>query len=72
MRSAPKRRISAIWRRRAPLISRTSTRPEAVYAVMKELSKLDLLNLDCMTVTGHTVGENIQDAYNKNPEVIRR
>ena len=42
-----------------------------VYAVMKELSKLDLLNLDCMTVTGRTAGENIQDAVNKNPEVIR-
>ena len=42
-----------------------------VYAVMKELTKLNLLNLDCMTVTGHTVGENIQNAVNKNPEVIR-
>ena len=27
-----------------------------VYAVMKEISKLGLLNLDCMTVTGKTVG----------------
>ena len=42
-----------------------------VYAVMKEISKLGLLNLDCMTVTGKTVGENIKDAVNKNPEVIR-
>ncbi len=42
-----------------------------VYAVMKELSKLDLLNLDCMTVTGKTVGENIKNAVNLNPEVIR-
>ena len=31
-----------------------------VYAVMKELSRAsDLLNTDCMTVTGKTVGENI-------------
>ena len=30
-----------------------------VYAVMKELTKKNLLNLDCMTVTGKTVGENI-------------
>ena len=42
-----------------------------VYAVMKEISKLGLLNLDCMTVTGKTVGENIKDAVNHNPEVIR-
>lgn len=42
-----------------------------VYAVMKELTKLDLLNLDCMTCTGKTVGENIADAVNKNHEVIR-
>ena len=42
-----------------------------VYAVMNELSKKDLLNLDCMTVTGKTVGENIKDCRNKNPEVIR-
>lgn len=42
-----------------------------VYAVMKEISKLDLLNLDCMTVTGKTVGENIKDAINLDPEVIR-
>ncbi|MCI9075302.1 MAG: dihydroxy-acid dehydratase [Dorea sp.] len=42
-----------------------------VYAVMKELDKLDLLHTDCMTVTGQTVGENIKDAVNRNPEVIR-
>ena len=41
-----------------------------VYAVMKELTKLNLLNLDCMTCTGKTVGENIKDARNLNPEVI--
>ena len=42
-----------------------------VYAVMKELTKKDLLHLDCMTVTGKTVGENIQYAVNRDPEVIR-
>ena len=42
-----------------------------VYAVMKELTKKDLLYLDLPTVTGKTVGENIAYAYNKNPEVIR-
>lgn len=42
-----------------------------VYAVMNELSELGLLNLDCMTVTGKTVGENIKGCVNKNPEVIR-
>ncbi len=42
-----------------------------VYAVMNELSKKNLLNLDLITVTGKTVGENIKDCVNKNPEVIR-
>lgn len=42
-----------------------------VYAVMNELAELNLLNLDCMTVTGKTIGENIQGCVNKNPEVIR-
>ena len=42
-----------------------------VYAVMNELNKKGLLYTDCMTVTGKTVGENIEHAYNRNPEVIR-
>ena len=42
-----------------------------VYAVMNELSKKNLLNLDCMTVTGKTVGKNIASCSNRNPEVIR-
>ena len=42
-----------------------------VYAVMNELTKLDLLYKDVMTVTGKTVGENIKDCVNLNPEVIR-
>ncbi|MCD8014533.1 MAG: dihydroxy-acid dehydratase [Lachnospiraceae bacterium] len=42
-----------------------------VYAVMNELTKKNLLNLDCMTVTGKTVGENIKNCPNLDPEVIR-
>ena len=42
-----------------------------VWAVMKELADIGLLNTDCMTVTGKTVGENIKNAVNKDPEVIR-
>ena len=42
-----------------------------VYAVMNELAELGLLNLECMTVTGKTVGENIKGCANKNPQVIR-
>ena len=42
-----------------------------VYAVMNELNKKGLLYTDCMTVTGKTVGENIKDCMNKDPEVIR-
>ena len=42
-----------------------------VYAVMNELNKIGLLHTECMTVTGKTVGENIKDCVNLNPEVIR-
>ena len=42
-----------------------------VYAVMNELTKKNLLNTDCMTVTGKTIGENISGCVNLNPDVIR-
>ncbi|TCT16333.1 dihydroxyacid dehydratase [Natranaerovirga pectinivora] len=42
-----------------------------VQAVMKELSKKDLLHLDIMTVTGKTIGENIESSVNRNNTVIR-
>ena len=42
-----------------------------VYAVMNELNKKGLLYTECMTVTGKTVGENIKDCINLNPQVIR-
>ena len=42
-----------------------------IYAVMNELAKKNLLNLDCMTVTGKTVGENIKNCINRDPEIIR-
>ena len=42
-----------------------------VYAVMKELADIGLLNTECMTVTGKTIGENIAHAVNLDPEVIR-
>ncbi len=42
-----------------------------VYAVMNELAKKDLLNLDCMTVNGTTIGENIKYCINKDHSVIR-
>lgn len=42
-----------------------------VYAVMKELADIGLIKTDCMTVTGKTIGENIANAKNRNPEVIR-
>jgi dihydroxy-acid dehydratase len=42
-----------------------------VYAVMNELSKRNLLNLELITATGKTVGENIKNSKNLNPEVIR-
>ncbi len=42
-----------------------------VYAVMKQLADIGLIHTECMTVTGQTIGENIKDAVNKNPDVIR-
>ncbi|MDW2798415.1 dihydroxy-acid dehydratase [Clostridium boliviensis] len=42
-----------------------------IYAVMNEISKLGLLELDCITATGKTVGENIKGCVNKDPQVIR-
>ena len=42
-----------------------------VFAVMNELSKKGLIDLDCLTATGKTVGENIKNCPNLDPEVIR-
>lgn len=42
-----------------------------VYALMNELNKKNLLNTDCITCTGKTVGENIKDCRNRNTDVIR-
>ena len=42
-----------------------------VMAVMKEMSKKNLLNLECMTVTGNTIKDSVEKAHNYNPEVIR-
>lgn len=42
-----------------------------VYAVLKEISKLGLLDTSVMTCTGKTLGENIADAVNRDPDVIR-
>ena len=42
-----------------------------VSAVMKELSDLGLINTCLMTVTGKTIGENIEGAVNRDTETIR-
>ncbi len=44
-----------------------------IQAVMSELAKGGFVNLDALTVTGRTVGENLKDlnAHVVNPEVIR-
>ena len=42
-----------------------------VYAVLNELTKKNLIHTDIMTVTGKTLGENIQGCINKNPDIIR-
>ncbi len=42
-----------------------------VYAVLKELTKLNLIDTSVMTCTGKTLGENIENALNRNDEIIR-
>ena len=42
-----------------------------VYAVINQLCQAGLINEDCMTVTGKTIGEAVREYKNKNPEVIR-
>ena len=42
-----------------------------VYAVLKELTKLNLLDTSVMTCTCKTLGENIADAENKDDTIIR-
>ena len=42
-----------------------------VYAVMNELTKKGLLNTECMTVTGKTIGENIAGCVNLDHDIIR-
>ncbi len=42
-----------------------------VYAVLKELTKLGLLDTSVMTCTGKTLGENIENAVNRDTSVIR-
>ena len=42
-----------------------------VYALLKELTKLDLLDTSVMTCTGKTLGENIENAQNKDTATIR-
>lgn len=42
-----------------------------VYAVMNELNKKGLLDTSLITATGTTVGENIKNSVNMDPEVIR-
>ena len=46
-------------------------RAGGVYAVMKELTKKDLLDTSLITCTGKTVAENIAGAVNRDPEIIR-
>lgn len=46
-------------------------RAGGVYAVMKELTKKDLLDTSLITCTGKTVAENLASVQNRDPEIIR-
>ncbi len=42
-----------------------------VAAVMQELASAGLINADCITVTGESVGKNLKSVSNLNPQIIR-
>ena len=46
-------------------------RAGGVMAVLKELTKRDLLDLSVMTCTGKPLGETLANAVNRDPEIIR-
>ncbi len=46
-------------------------RAGGVYAVMKELTKKELLETSLITCTGKTVAENLVNVCNRDPEIIR-
>ena len=46
-------------------------RAGGVWAVMQELTRKNLLDTSVLTVTGKTLGENLEGVVNRNPEVIR-
>ena len=46
-------------------------RAGGVYAVMKELTKKDLLDTSLITCTGKTVAENLEGVVNRDHEIIR-
>ncbi len=46
-------------------------RAGGVYAVMKELTKQNLLHTDCLTCTGKTVAQNLEGAVNRDETIIR-
>ena len=46
-------------------------RAGGVYAVMKELTKKELLDLSVMTCTGKTMGENLENIVNRDENIIR-
>ena len=46
-------------------------RAGGVYAVMKELTKKNLLDLSVMTCTGKTMGENLETIVNRDTNIIR-
>ena len=46
-------------------------RAGGVFAVMKELTKKDLLDTSLITCTGKTIAENLEGVENRDPEIIR-
>ena len=46
-------------------------RAGGVFAVMKELTKKDLLDTSLITCTGKTIAENLEHVENRDPEIIR-
>ena len=65
------RGLGDVYKRQGPTYMEDLNEAGGVYAVINQLKSAGLINEDCMTVTGKTIGEAVEGHRNKNPEVIR-
>ncbi|MFR6379198.1 MAG: dihydroxy-acid dehydratase [Evtepia sp.] len=69
--SLPTPRTCATWPLPGDTFMEDLERAGGVYAVMKELTKKNLLDTSLITCTGKTIAENLEGVENRDPEIIR-